>query len=329
MPSELELSVAPLDAEWDEFVQQSPHGTPYASRAFLQALNDEPIAWYCRRPDGAIVAALLLTRGEALDIARRSDQLIYHGILGAPVTGEQRQARVVLKYFDAAELMVAEMARQFAFVEVHLSPLYVDIRPFLWHNHGTTGARFSVDVRYTTHLDISELAQDEARVLERARRDRRREIRNARDTGIVVRETFDAALCVDLHERTMARQDIRLSESTRREMLAIMTSLHRAGEGRMFVCSDSYGEPLSVLFMGVDRKRAHAMFGGSAPRARTGPGGTAVYWEAFRALAATGVTEVNIEGINSPRRGWFKLSFGGSILPYYALTLDQRGAVHG
>ena len=47
-----------------------------------------------------------------------------------------------------------------------------------------------------------------------------------------------------------------------------------------------------------------------------------VLWDAFLDLAASGVKEIDLEGVNSPLRGHFKLSFGGSILPYYRLKLQ-------
>jgi hypothetical protein len=46
-------------------------------------------------------------------------------------------------------------------------------------------------------------------------------------------------------------------------------------------------------------------------------------------LALEGIAEVDLEGVNSPRRGWFKLSFGGALLPYYELHLDRTAPSGG
>ena len=40
-----------------------------------------------------------------------------------------------------------------------------------------------------------------------------------------------------------------------------------------------------------------------------------------------GVKFVNLEGVNSPFRGWYKLSFGGNLKPYYRLTLNSKNSV--
>jgi hypothetical protein len=48
--------------------------------------------------------------------------------------------------------------------------------------------------------------------------------------------------------------------------------------------------------------------------------GTLAHWHAFGHLAREhGITEVDLEGVNSPQRGWFKLGFGGSLQTYHTL----------
>ena len=37
----------------------------------------------------------------------------------------------------------------------------------------------------------------------------------------------------------------------------------------------------------------------------------------------TKIGEVDMEGVNSPQRGWFKLGFGGNLLPYYQISMTH------
>ncbi|NTW98733.1 MAG: GNAT family N-acetyltransferase, partial [Geobacteraceae bacterium] len=62
------------------------------------------------------------------------------------------------------------------------------------------------------------------------------------------------------------------------------------------------------------------LFGASDPAQRDTPTGTAVLWDAFFHFAVMGLTEVDLEGVNSPKRGWFKLSFGGDLKPYFQVS---------
>jgi lipid II:glycine glycyltransferase (peptidoglycan interpeptide bridge formation enzyme) len=85
----------------------------------------------------------------------------------------------------------------------------------------------------------------------------------------------------------------------------------------MFVSRTREGSLGSIAVYTFDNKRAYYLFGANDPALRKTPVGTAVLWDAFHALAGKGITQLDLEGVNSPRRGWFKLSFGGDLRPYY------------
>ena len=321
------LEPATTGAEWDAFVEASPHGTVYASSAFLDHLDKPAQLFYCL-DFGNRKAAVVLQVDETGAPRAGDSQLIYSGVMcaGAHVKRNPSDAFGILEYFRATEFVVTELAKRYPAFAMQLAPSFVDIRPFLWYNYDTDGPRFTVDVRYTSYLDISDCAAEDSRAFEQLRRDRRRDVRNAQRHGIMTTEEFDPELCVELHRRTMQRQQLDVSAAAASEMIALMRALREQDRGRMFVARAADGTPASALFFGLDSKRAYAMFGGTDPAARSLPTFVAVLWDGCRALSNAGVRELDLEGVNSPRRGWFKLSFGGSILPYYAVSLNQRGA---
>ena len=73
----------------------------------------------------------------------------------------------------------------------------------------------------------------------------------------------------------------------------------------------------------IDKKRAYYIFGANSPVARESQTGTMVLWDGFEILRRLGVKYVDLEGVNSPKRGYFKLSFGGELCPYYIISLDK------
>ena len=89
----------------------------------------------------------------------------------------------------------------------------------------------------------------------------------------------------------------------------------------MFVTATANGDIGSMAFFCFDNKRAYYLFGANDPQLRDEHTGSAVIWDAFHTLSKAGIKEVDLEGVNSPRRGWFKLSFGGNLIPYYHVRL--------
>jgi lipid II:glycine glycyltransferase (peptidoglycan interpeptide bridge formation enzyme) len=152
---------------------------------------------------------------------------------------------------------------------------------------------------------------------------RRQEVRYAIRDGVVTTREFDADAFVRFYGATMARQGLEVEAPALEGMRRLIEGSHGAGLGRMYVSRTAAGEPGSMAYMGLDARRAYYVFGANDPALRDSHTGTAVLWDAFRMLAGEGVAEVDLEGVNSPRRGWFKLSFGGTLVPYYELCLEQ------
>jgi len=149
-------------------------------------------------------------------------------------------------------------------------------------------------------------------------------IRYAKRDEVVTTEEYDVDLFVQLYESTMGRQEKEVAYESIAEMKNLIYSLYREKLGRMFVSRTADDVVGSMAFFGLDHHRAYYLFGANDPENRDQHTGTAVLWDAFKILADDGIMEVDLEGVNSPQRGWFKLSFGGDIRPYYQLSFNLQ-----
>ena len=96
----------------------------------------------------------------------------------------------------------------------------------------------------------------------------------------------------------------------------IVYVLLNKGSGKLFAVPDKAGQPTYFVFFVVDSKRAYYLYGAGDEELRGSFCGTIAFWDACRRLAEGGVNEIDFLGVNSPRRGAFKLSFGGRLIPY-------------
>ena len=63
-------------------------------------------------------------------------------------------------------------------------------------------------------------------------------------------------------------------------------------------------------------------FGGSLKDRKTDWAGTIVHWEIFNYLAKNkNLSIVDLEGVNSPKRGYFKTSFGAYLKKYFHINI--------
>ena len=322
MAKSYRLERANLDEKWDGFIRSSPDVSDFFMSAYLSNTGVRLGLYYCLNTNEprAIVA---LVESEDGSSAVLDDLVIYGGICyGTPLHCQSR-AQQISERHEIALFVAAELAGRYKNIELSLSPSINDIRPFLWYRYGEDTGRYRVDVRYTSYLNISDFTTantlDDIDVYREASVSRRQQVRYARRDHIITEEFRDVNLFIDFYRKTMIRQGEEVTGEKLCRMDGLVNGLLKAHSAKMFVSKTKEGAAGSVAVFAFDQHRGYYLFGASDPSLRDTPIGTAVLWDAFYSLGGMGLSEIDLEGVNSPKRGWFKLSFGGDLRPYYQI----------
>ncbi len=323
------LEPAMLGEDWDRFVSASENGTVYARSAYLTGLGVRLGLYWCLNRDERR-GAVLLVEDERGESARLHDLVVYGGLLMGPPTAGQNRAQRISERFRVAEFVATELCGRYREVSFALHPSFTDVRPFQWFRYGQPGPKYEMEARYTSHITISDFAGaaalDDIETYNQASKARRQEIRYAMEEGAHTEECFDSEIFLALYRRTFERQGINVEAQKLESLRSVLDALRASGLGRMFLGHAGSGELASAACFGVDNRRAYYLFGAGDPAVRGSHAGTLVLWDAFRMLSEAGVSEVDLEGVNSPRRGWFKLSFGGDLRLYHEVSYSAGGA---
>ena len=326
MNKEYRLEIADMDEKWDNFVQGSPNGTIYSSTKYLQASNIKYKLYYCYKKN-ELRAGVALIENETKDSTVLDDFVIYNGILYNKPTNNQNHAQQFSEQFKIQEFIATELIKIYKKVQMRLHTSIVDIRAFLWVNYGENRPKYLPDIRYTTFVNISDFRTvkkiDQISTYTRSSTSRRQQIRYALNKGYVTKCTEDSQLFIELYEKTMNRQNIKINILKLQRMKSLIDVLLQANIGKIYANYDEFGKLGSMAVFAWDTKRAYYIFGANNPQMRESHCGSSILWDAFYDLSNMGINEVDMEGINSPQRGWFKLSFGGSIIPYYSMKYDS------
>ena len=310
------------DLAWDGIVAKSPQGTLFSESVFLKAL-ERPVARYLVRLGQVVKAAVCVFPGPGLGSCELDDLAIHAGIM---FIEDKKPVRLRCEQFAITEFVLSRLDGLYPHrIEMALSPQFADLRPFLWFNYGSEkpGATFSVDLRYTAYIDISSLRDQEAdseasacfqNMLQR----HRYEIRVGLKNGARVEAGAAPDRMLDFYEKLMARQGAEVDRSTLERMESVVRALTAVGRGRIYTVHDTEGVDLYSVFYGWDDKRGYYLYGAGNPDKSASWQGSVVHWGAFQDLARSqGLAEIDVEGINSPARGWFKLGFGAELKPYF------------
>jgi hypothetical protein len=314
----------PSEKDWSQLVKQSPQGNLFNESVYLKfaSANCEK---FLISQGSEIKAGVCIVKGGGSRECKLDQLVIHNGILFSP-NPQKKRVKQCFEQFELTEYIIHQLSLRFDSIELALSPFFKDLRPFLWYRYhsGNLDDRFDLDLRYTTFIDISSLdsniAAEKTKAFINLEVLRQRHIRQAYKSGGIVNKTRSANRLIDFYRDLMSRQNQPPSEVQLSRIQSLIEGLVISEKGAIYEVKNSDGIVLYVIAYGWDSKRAYFLFGAGNSLVNEPWQGTLGHWEAFKDLAINiNIKEVDMEGVNSPQRGWFKMSFGGRLMPYYQI----------
>jgi hypothetical protein len=322
MPEKYSIERTELAGEWDDLVLSSHNGTIFSRPNYLQHISARSAAYFVIRGE-EIRGGIAVIESDCGKHIIANDNVIYGGLIFSPPQVGQNISQRRSEEFRLASFVAEELVEKFQSVDMTLHPSIEDSRPFQWVNYGTDLPKYDVENRYTTIVSIEELNStddfEKTPLFLNTAKSRRQEIRYGKQKDNKTFMHFDARKFVNLYEATMNRQGIKVMSEVTRGIMKVLEGAYNAGFGRMYVTQTGDGDIGSMAFFLVDRGTAYFLYGANDPAIRNCHTGTTILWDSFYLLRREGISRVDLEGVNSPQRGWFKLSFGGVLAQYFRL----------
>lgn len=328
----VELEKSHVDQEfslWDQMVEESPEATAFSNSAFLKATGQK-FRCYKVLKGSEIKAgfAVLLSADETCTI--QDDFTIHSGLFFSKPAANANPSTEISNRFDISETVAQFLASEFKENFLALSPQITDLRPFLWVNYGEIDKpKFVSTPRFTSYLTLSGFLDSENPVETSAFKvlgySRRQEVRYALQAHAKLIESQDIEPFIQLYRATFEKQNLdpKTLEARLERLTELLSTLNSAQKIEIFYVEGKEPRISNGAIYLKDSKRRYYLFGANDHQLQTRFSGTFVLWESLRTLAQRGCKEVDFEGINSPKRGWFKLSFGGNVTPYHWLRFGK------
>lgn len=310
-----ELSECADEVVWDQWVRESPQGTPFCSSWFLGTLDAEVLRFLLLE-DGRPVLGCLLFKSHGNILRAPLPSCFYQGLLFAPGSKEAPH-RVVRKHLERTESLLAELERRFEAISFCLHPDSPDIRGFSWfHYHEPARGRFEIEVRYTGLVDLEpfESCND---YLGSIRELRRREYHKSVKRGCGTMEASDESALVPLFGETFARQGVQCTPAQLDFVTRVARAALQSGVGQILHCLNDAGEVVSAVLFLHGRGTSYYLFGANGDSAASCGAGTRIMVDSFFEAKKRGCRKVDLLGLNSPGRGDFKASFNAEPCVYF------------
>ena len=308
---------------WRELSESSEDYNIFFDTDYLE-LTDVRYDLYWIIKEDIIKAGYVVLLSEDGKNVIENDHIIYSGIFFVK-NKVSREAKFNISKFNILEFYVLELTKKFKKISITLAPEIKDIRSFLWYNYNkNTNDKFYVENKFTSVLNIEELKLEkkynEYDFFLNLQRSRKQEMNRALKEQYKILFNNDTTSLNKFYESTMIKQKENLSKNKTKIMQQIIEGMIEKKKGVMINLYDNNSNHLNSNFYIWDKRKAYHLYGASSPKNKSFWQGMISYWEIFNYFAKKhNIYKIDLEGLNSPNRGYFKQTLGGQLVQYFSL----------
>jgi len=224
--------------------------------------------------------------------------------------------------FEVLNLFKDFLTDNYKNINLTLSPNVNDIRPFQWHNYHQKKNKFKIDVKYTSFLDLKKLNEknyEGSKLFLNFNENRKRNLKEALKNNVSFIEE-SPSFFVKNYCLMFKKKGEPVSPKKENQLEALLKKLLEINKAKIITAIHKGNKEYSIAFS-WDDKKGYYLFGSPIAN-QTNFSGTATMWHCIKLCKKNKIEIFDMEGINSPLRGAYKLSYGGEIVNYYNLQIN-------
>ncbi|MDB0003609.1 hypothetical protein N9E50_03065 [Alphaproteobacteria bacterium] len=307
--------------DWDELLKSSCDKSIFNSYDYLKLIGSKYHLWLIKQGNEKKAGFYCAVSNDEKNIIH-NDYLIYSGLIFNDINNT-KIAKKNHQKFQITDFIANQLPVYYDNINFSLSPEIIDIRPFQWFNYNSNKKKYAIDVRFTSYLNLINFnPKEEFNNLLFNNMDsvRRYSIRDAIKTGYKFEKSNNVNQLINFYKFNMKNQGIIVKDDKIENMQKIMNFFIVLNKGSLFNVKNSDGEVLYSIFYIWDDTKAYYLFGSGGEKSMSWQASIAT-WEVIKYLYSKNITLVDLEGVNSPKRGWFKQSFGGTLKSYFNISI--------
>jgi hypothetical protein len=314
-----EISKCEDNALWDSMLASSDYATPYCGSAYLMSTGQEKTRFILSYKQKPVLMTVLSSGADRENYREYSD---YQGLIFLePKPRNYSEDLLMLNHVKALLDFVMEDQEVLLF---SLHPEIIDIRAFQWFAFDHSNEiEFNLKVRYTGIIDLVENINFQE-YLPKISGSRSKEfLANSNKIIEVQDESQDIEVFIEMYQHTFSSQEIELSETRLNKVISIIESGISHGHGKLRIARTLNQEPIAGAFFLKSKTAQYYQFGASSALKSTFPGNSHLLLKAIKDGFQESHKYLDLTGINSPKRGFFKASFAARPKPFYEVTLKR------
>lgn len=301
---------------WEKLIINSPQCNIYLSSNFLNNLN-RTVKYYLIYKSNEPVAGISLLIDKNNKLTELDDFVVYNGIFFIDRT-RKTSTGIRAEQFEITEFAIRELNKVYNSIVMTLHPKINDIRPFLWYNYNSKNSKFFVNIKYTSYLEFDKKKDNIDFLLPKMSSIRRQQIRYGAESSSCVVESNNVEKFIVFYSKLLHGTGNALDDTSKIRLKNLIKNLLLNKQAIMFECQDIKKNTTYMTIFSNFNYRSIYLFGAPNSSNQRAFDGTFTLWESFKILFNKyKILEIDLEGVNSPNRGKYKLSFGGNLKSYF------------
>ena len=326
MSSKYSYSIIQVGTQTDLFLETERITNPFISSVFINTLEEfgyKSLSFFIfEKQEKKAFVHIPLDNSDYLH-----DLVVYSGITFAHPQANQNYFQSSSERHQISEY-VAELVCDLApNSQFNLHPSVIDIRAWQWFDYDNKlNSKYKVTPRYTSIIKMDNSCDDVFTLLSPSMgSSRRQEYRKSLKSNHIFQETMQTSNLIDAYLDTMTRQNQYRSALFIKCLQKLLINLLKAKLAKSYEIITNDGLFLSSSYWITAHDYSVYFWGATSSANKSSSAGTRVLIDSIRYLSNQSSAYFDLEGINSPQRGWFKLSLGGNITPYFSIQHYNAG----
>lgn len=319
MFEKLKITESLENDHWDKFILNTVNKNIYSLSEFLN--NKKKIKKYFILNNEEIIASFALNFEDGHVFLGEN---IYSTINFKKFSAINKSS-IVYKKFSIISAYLDFVCNNFNAADLIFDFHVNDLRPFFWKNFDLKKDLFVVKkVLYTSIINIeNDLTKKNllnTSFFKNLSRSTKQQYKKSSENNFKFKEEFNLSFAKEVVEKTFQRQNKEIDFDISK-VFNIYDKLYKKKLIKMFVVEDDMNIKKSFTIFSLIADHAIYLNGGRLGIENNDFSLTYNLVNSIISLKELSIISIDLEGLNSPRRSFWKSGFGGKIVPYYAVAM--------
>ncbi|MAF92941.1 MAG: hypothetical protein CL674_16865 [Bdellovibrionaceae bacterium] len=318
---EIDLNTHSQLGIWMDFLANSPQASCFFEPHFFKNFSQENRCFLIQKNHSIKAIFFGLTENAGKNLVFKNGAIHSGFLFSGEILNLKSKSKKNSQIYEISNFIAEQLPNYFETIDFCLIPEIVDIRPFQWFNYHSKNIdeKYKITTRYTSFLNLKSLVEYNAKSddwTQNLSTLRRREIRKGFANSFHFEESKDIEAFLLLYKQAASNY----MDELENEIQSIrMLFENYQDKLKLYFLYSEKKELVTANLFSFGFKKAHFLYGASNKKIIEAGMGSYAMWKSIESLKKLELQVLDFEGINSPERGRFKLSFGGDLIAYYRI----------